>query len=101
MRGAVVRESVILTDAVIESGAIVERSIIDKHVRIGKDSQIGGISPDGPLRITTVGKNSQLASDIKVQPGAVIATDVIPSDMASDVIPGNAYIQTRRKPYEV
>jgi len=101
MHRAVVRESVILTDAIIESGAVVERSIIDKHVRIGKDSQIGGISPDGLLRITMVGKNSQLASEIIVQPGAVIATDVIPSDMASDVIPSNAYIQTRRKPYEV
>jgi glucose-1-phosphate adenylyltransferase len=101
MPGAIVRESVILTDAIIESGAIIERAIIDKHVRIGKNSRIGGILPDVKPCITMVGKNSHLASDITVEPGAVIATDVIPSDIGSDTIPSDAYIQTRRKPYEV
>ena len=101
MPGALVRESVILTDAIIESGAVVERAIIDKHVRIGKDSRVGAIDPSGKLRITMIGKNSQLASGITVQAGAVIATDVIPSDLISNIIPGDAYIQTRRKPYEV
>jgi len=101
MPGARVRESVILTDAIIESGAVVERAIIDKHVRIGKGSQVGAIDPSGQLRITMIGKNSQLASGITVQAGAVIATDVIPSDLTSKIISGDAYIQTRRKPYEV
>jgi glucose-1-phosphate adenylyltransferase len=101
MPGALVRESVILTDAIIESGAVIERSIIDKHVRIGKNSRVGSIDPDGKLQVTMIGKNSQLASEITVQAGAVIATDVIPSDLISKTIPGDAYVQTRRKPYEV
>jgi glucose-1-phosphate adenylyltransferase len=101
MPGALVRESVILTDALIESGAVIERAIIDKHVRIGKNSRVGSIDPDGKLQITMIGKNSQLASELTVQAGAVIATDVIPSDIISKIIPGDAFIQTRRKPHEV
>jgi glucose-1-phosphate adenylyltransferase len=99
--GAVVRESVILTDTVIESGAYIERGIIDKQVRIGRQARIGGVPLSGELLITMVGKNSHLAEGILVEPGAVIATDVIPSDVTGKVIRGDDYVQTRRLPYEV
>jgi hypothetical protein len=48
-----------------------------------------------------VGKNSHLSDGIIVEPGAVIATDVIPSDLTMKVIRGDDYVQTRRLPYEV
>jgi glucose-1-phosphate adenylyltransferase len=99
--GSIVKESVLLTDAIVERGARIERAIIDKQVRIGKEAIVGGISPSGDLRITMVGKNSQLKVGLIVEPGAVIATDVIPSDFPSDVIRADEYIQTRRLPYEV
>lgn len=99
--GAIIKESVILTDTVIEENAVVERTIVDKQVRIGEESHIGGIQPDEILRISMVGKNSHLPAGIVVEPGAVIATDVIPSDFSSNIIRGDAYIQTKRMPYEV
>lgn len=101
MPGASLRESIVLTDAVIEPGAVIERAIIDKQVRIGRDAKIGAIQASGEPRITMIGKNSHLAAGITVEAGAVIATDVIPSDMPAQIIPGDAYIQTRRLPHEV
>lgn len=101
MPGAVVRESVVLTDALIENDARVERAIIDKQVRLGARTRLGGQLPDGRLAITMVGKNSHIAADLIVEPGAVIATDVIPSDLTSTIIRSDEVIQTRRLPYEV
>lgn len=101
MSGAVVRESVLLTDAVIRSGAIVERSIIDKRVDIGENAQVGRIDKTGDLAITMIGKNSQLPEKIRIEPGAVIATDVIPNDLSSNLIRSGDYIQTKRLAYEV
>ena len=101
MSGAVVRESVILTNAVIQPGAKVERSIIDKRVNIGENAVVGGIDLTGDPAITMIGKNSQLPEKLKVEPGAVIATDVIPSDLSSNLIRSGDYIQTKRLAYEV
>jgi glucose-1-phosphate adenylyltransferase len=98
--GANVRESVILTDAIIEAGAVVERAIIDKRVVIGKNARIGG-KLEGEEGITMVGKNSVVPPNFTVEPGAIIATDVISSDYASDLVRGDEFIQTKRLPYEV
>lgn len=99
--GAVIRESVILTDAVVQAGARVERAIVDKRVVIGEKAVVGGIDLSDQPRITMIGKNSQLPPDLKVEPGAVIATDVIPSDLSSDLVRSSDYIQTKRLAYEV
>jgi ADP-glucose pyrophosphorylase len=101
MSGAVIRESVILTDAIIEANSVIERTVVDKHVRIGRDSHIGGLHPDKRPLITMIGKNSHLPNKLTIEPGAVIATDVIPSDITTDLIEGDAYIQTTRMPYEI
>jgi glucose-1-phosphate adenylyltransferase len=99
--GAVIRESVVLTDAVIQSGARVERAIIDKRVMIGENAVVGGIELDREPRITMVGKKSVLPEKLIVEPGAVIATDVIPADLTSNVVRSSDYIQTKRLAYEV
>ena len=99
--GAVIRESVVLTDAVIQSGARVERAIIDKRVMIGENAVVGGIELDQEPRITMVGKKSVLPEKLIVEPGAVIATDVIPADLTSNVVRSSDYIQTKRLAYEV
>ena len=101
MPGAIVRESILLTDSVIESGAVVERSIIDKKVQVGHDARVGAMRLDGDLQITMIGKNSLLAPGITIEPGAVIATDVIPSDVPTNIVHSDDYIQTKRLPYEV
>lgn len=99
--GAVVRESVILTDTVIHPRATVGRAIIDKKVSIGEGASVGSIDPSGAERISMVGKNSQLPPNLVVEPGAVIATDVIASDLSSNVVGGEEIIQTKRLAYEV
>lgn len=101
MPGAIVRESILLTDSVIENGSVVEQAIIDKKVQVGHDARVGAIYPQGELRITMIGKNSLLAPGITIEPGAVIATDVIPSDVPTNVVHSDDYIQTKRLPYEV
>jgi glucose-1-phosphate adenylyltransferase len=98
--GATVRESIILTDAIIERGAVIERAIIDKRVVIGANTRIGG-RVEGEAGITMVGKNSVVPANYTVEPGAIIATDVIPSDYTSQLIRGDEFIQTKQLPYEV
>ena len=101
MPGAIVRESVILAEAVIQAGAKVERSIIDKRVNIGENAVVGGIDLTGDPAITMIGKNSQLPEKLIVEAGAVIATDVIPSDLSTNIIRSGDYILTKRLAYEV
>ena len=48
-----------------------------------------------------LGKNSVVPANYTVEPGAIIATDVIASDYTSEVIRGDEFIQTKRSPYEV
>ncbi len=99
--GAVVRDSVILTDAIIESGAVVERTIIDKRSIIQENAHIGAMEPGPEPAIAMVGKNSIVPAGIVIEAGALIATDVIPEDYPDTLIRKNAYIQTKRLPYEV
>lgn len=99
--GAVLRESVILTATTIEAGAHVERTVIDKQVTVGENAHIGGIPVNGELAVSMVGKNSYIPPGLVVEPGAIIATDVIDSDYPDNIIRAGAYIQTKREPYEV
>jgi glucose-1-phosphate adenylyltransferase len=99
--GAVVRESVVLTAATIEPGALVERTIIDKQVTVGSNSRVGGTPTGGELAVSMVGKNSHIPAGIVVEPGAIIATDVIDTDYTSEIVRAGDYIQTKREPYEV
>jgi glucose-1-phosphate adenylyltransferase len=101
MPGAVVRESVILNEAVIKPGARVERSIIDKRVTIGENAVVGGTDLLTAPRITMIGKNSILPDQLQVEPGAVIGTDVIPSDLTTNVVRSSDVILTKRLAYEV
>jgi glucose-1-phosphate adenylyltransferase len=99
--GAVIRESVVLTDTVIQPGAKVARAIIDKQVTIGENAVVGAIEHIPEPRITMIGKNSILPDKLIVEPGAVIATDVIPSDLSTNLVRSSDYIQTKRLAYEV
>ncbi len=99
--GATIRESVLLTDAIVEAGAGIERSIIDKKVRIGQNAHMGLIQTEGEPAISMVGKHSTIPAGMVIEPGAIIATDVIPSDFASLLVRGDEYIQTKRLPNEI
>ncbi len=99
--GAVVRESVLLTDAVVERGAVVERAVLDKRVRIGSKARVGRISAAPEEGLPMIGKNSIVPAGVTVEPGAVIATDVLPADYRSPVITRDTYLETRRLPHEL
>ncbi len=99
--GAIIRESVLLTDSMVEAGAVIERAIIDKKVRIGQHTRMGAILPDGEPAIAMIGKHSSIPAGMVIEPGAIIATDVIPSDFASMLVRGDDYIQTKRLPNEI
>lgn len=99
--GAVIRNSVVLTDATIHSGAVIENSIIDKRVEVFDNARVGSPFLEDDIQIAMVGKNSQIPASIVVESGAIIATDLIPSDYPSTIIRSGDYLQTKRLPYEV
>jgi glucose-1-phosphate adenylyltransferase len=99
--GAYVHEAVILTQASMGAGAVVERAIVDKRVQIGQNTRIGGITSGPEPQIAMIGKNSVIPDGMVIEPGAVIGTDVIPSDFSSDIVREDEYLQTKRQAYEV
>ncbi len=100
--GAQVQESIVLTDTIIASGARVERAILDKRIRVGENVHLGDLRAD-PLRdgLPVVGKNTHLPDGLRVEAGATIGTDVIPSDFESLFVARGQTIMTKRKPYEI
>ena len=99
--GSVIRQSVILTDTLIEEGATIDRSIIDKKVIVGQNAQIGVTTSPEIRPITMIGKNSQIKPGMIVEAGAVIATDILPNDYATDYIHKDELIESNRTPYDV
>ena len=78
--GAIVRDSILMTDARVEAGAVVDRVIVDKRVTVGANAQLGfdGINtpnPKWPERlntgITVAGKHAA------IPPGATIGRNVV------------------------
>ena len=99
--GAVVRESILLTDCVVEKNAIVERAILDKRVQVGENAHVGGGISSSEIRITLVGKNSQLPPNLVVEPGAEIGTDVIHTDFDSQYVKNDYPVRTKRQANEI
>jgi len=93
--GAVVRDSIILTDCRIEPGAIVDRAIVDKNVVVGEGAHIGfgtdytanRLDPQGlNTGITLVGKNTCLPAGLRVGRNCVIYSDLIQEDFVTDFV---------------
>jgi glucose-1-phosphate adenylyltransferase len=79
-RGAVIRDSVVMTDTDVGEGAILDRVIVDKRVRVGAGARLGAGDGSAPNReqperlntgLTVVGKGAF------VPPGAVVGRNVI------------------------
>lgn len=93
--GAVVRDSILLTDCEIGAGAIVDRAILDKNTVVGEGSRIGFGTDYTPNRlnpkdlntgITLVGKNTRLPAGLRVGRNCVIYSDLTKDDFLSDFI---------------
>ncbi len=98
-RGAVVRNSIILTDSAIESGAVIDRSIVDKDCVIRPNAIIGsGVdyspNPIGDLTsgISLVGKGAEVPPNVKVGRNCIIAGDVRAKDFSGSSVPSGATI---------
>lgn len=98
-RGAVVRNSIVLTDTVIEVGAMVDRSIIDKECHILSNAHIGyGVdyspNPLGDLTsgITLVGKNAVVPAGVRVGRNCIVAGDVREADFAGTMVPSGTTV---------
>ncbi|MGD9099995.1 MAG: glucose-1-phosphate adenylyltransferase [Anaerolineae bacterium] len=98
-RGAVVRNSIIMTDTVVQAGAVVDRCIVDKQVTIGRNVHLGwgkdyAINTLGNLAtgITLVGKNTQLPRGLRVGRNCVLISDLRESDFTSVTIPSGATV---------
>jgi glucose-1-phosphate adenylyltransferase len=93
-RGAVVRNSIVLTDVEIRSGAVIDRSIIDKQVIVGENAYVGHGADYSPnalndlvTGITLVGKNARIKSGVRIGRNCVIGGDVGENDFMESVIP--------------
>ncbi len=95
-----INESIILTDTIIEEGSKIHRGILDKRAHIGRNVMIG--DPNSTeVQISMVGMNSIIPENSILEPGAIVGTDVIPSDYLKNIVSTREYIQTRRLPNEV
>ena len=98
-RGAVVRNSIVLTDCTIEAGAMVDRSIIDKEVTVQPNAYVGyGVdySPN-PLNdltsgITLVGKNATVPSGVKIGRNCIVAGDARETDFPGAMVPSGTTV---------
>ena len=88
-RGAVVRDSVIMSDAAIEAGAWVDRCILDEEVRVGTKAQLGVGRDNTPNKleplnlnagITLVGTRAHIRAGALVGLNCRIDPDVTPDD---------------------
>ncbi len=84
-KGAIVRSSIVLTDAVIEEMAVVDRAILDKNVRVGARARVGHgsdfdvpneVDPGLNTGISLVGKNAIIPPRMTVGRNCVIAGDL-------------------------
>lgn len=83
--GALVRDSIVLTDTRIEAGATVVRCILDKAITVGSGSTVGSETdvavnetfPDSiNTGLTIVGKNAHIPAGVRIGSNCVIGPDV-------------------------
>ena len=72
--GAVVKDSVVMSDTVIEKNAKVEYSIIDTNVTVSEGASVGQPKEDG-AGIAVIGKGLTVARDKKIAGGLMVNAD--------------------------
>jgi glucose-1-phosphate adenylyltransferase len=94
--GAVVRDSIILTDTEIGPGAVVDRAIVDKDVVIGEETRVGEGDDNTPNRdlpnllntgLTLVGKGAEIPDGAIIGRNCVIRPFVKARRLAGKALP--------------
>jgi glucose-1-phosphate adenylyltransferase len=88
-RGAVVRDSVVMSDTTIKAGALIDRCVLDKQIEIGADAQVGVGDDNTPNQlepanlntgITIVGKRARIPAGATIGRNCRIDPNVTPDD---------------------
>ncbi|HEY1016300.1 MAG TPA: glucose-1-phosphate adenylyltransferase [Herpetosiphonaceae bacterium] len=97
--GAIVRDSIVMTDTWIGPGAVLDKVIVDKDVVVGANVQLGAGDDNPPNRahpdklttgITVVGKGAHLPANISVGRNVVINADRDEEAFGGDVPSGES-----------
>lgn len=110
--GAVVRDSILMTDTTIDEGAVVEHCIIDKEVVVGARARVGFGDDLTPNReepqnlhrgITIVGKRARIPAGITIGRNCRIGPRAREESFVSAVLPSGEVVAgaERRLPYPV
>lgn len=103
-RDAVIRDSIIMTDAVIGPGTVIDRCIVDKEVRIGANCHLGygddyssnWLEPNRlNTGITLVGRRATVPDGIRAGRNVLIGTDVTATEFTEDDIPSGSTIDSQ------
>jgi glucose-1-phosphate adenylyltransferase len=93
--GAIIRESVILTDTWIGPGALIDRAILDADVVVGPSAVIGYGEDYTPNRelpdrlntgITVIGERSRIPGGVRVGRNVLIQPDRAESDFPEPLV---------------
>ncbi len=95
---AVVHDSILFTDTVVDEDAAIYKTVADKRVVFEKGCKVG--NPKGQ-KITIIGRESVIPSDVLIKSGAVIGNDVVRNDYLQTTVNSEEIILTRRLPYEI
>lgn len=103
-QGAVIRDSVVMTDCVIGEGAVVDRCILDKEAVIGRGAQLGRGGVDVPnlleperlnTGITLVGRKARVPANVTIGRNVLIAPDVQERHFLSRDIPSGDVVEVQ------
>lgn len=102
-RGAVVRDSVIMSDTTIRAGALIDRCVLDKEIIVGENAQVGVGDDNTPNRtepknintgITIIGKRAHVAPNATIGRNCRIDADILPEDFEQLDVPSGATISS-------
>ncbi|MCU0508186.1 MAG: sugar phosphate nucleotidyltransferase [Anaerolineae bacterium] len=99
--GAVVRDSIILTDAEICPGAVVDRAILDKRVRVEEDAVVGHGDDRTPNRaqparlntgLTVIGKGAVVPRGVKLGRNVLVKHHATAKDYSEKEVPSGGSV---------
>jgi len=91
--GAVVRDSILLTDTVVEAGAVVDRCILDKETVVGAGALVGDGEDNTPNQaaperlntgLTLIGRRAQIPEGARIGRNVVIGARVAQAAFKGD-----------------
>jgi glucose-1-phosphate adenylyltransferase len=91
--GAVVRDSILLTDTIVEAGAVVDHCILDKETVVGAGALVGDGEDNTPNQaspewlstgLTLVGRRARVPAGAKIGRNVVIRPRVVETTFRAD-----------------